>query len=535
MKLYHSALTALLLFALLGAGCAAPRTAPSLVEVHISVDGKDIPVRAPEGGSVQQALELAKLSMGDLDRVEPPSYTPLVPGAKIRVVRVLEKFEVRQEVIPFVQQRQPTELLPEGEVRLDPLQPGESGQREITYRIVFEDGVEVSRSPVKTTIIKDQQPQIMLVGVRPLSAPLSIPGRLVYLVGGNAWMMEGTTANRRPLISTGDLDGRVLSLPSDGSWLLFTRRSQDSEQINSLWSSEIGTGPLEPLDLKVGNVVHFADWVPGSNNRIAYSTVEPRPGAPGWLANDDLNYLTIYKSGPGSFGKVEFKEGIGGSYGWWGVNFTWAPDGHSLAFSNSNGVGLVGTTKEETPAKLADFTPLETLGDWAWVPGVSWGPDGRTLYTVLPSAAGGLAGFDLAAISLAGAQLAGGAPVRLVTNLGMFAYPVASPLQTLSTGETGYQVAYLEAFFPADSEKGPYRLWVMDRDGSNRKKLFPPEGEPGLDPQQVVWSPAPLTEGGEYAIALLYQGSLWMVGVDSGKIQQVTGDEMVSRIAWKGK
>jgi hypothetical protein len=98
---------------------------------------------------------------------------------------------------------------------------------------------------------------------------------------------------------------------------LYTRRSSEDGQINSLWAANIDADPIEPVDLKVANVIHFADWIPGSNNRVAYSTVEPRPAAPGWQSNNDLRYLTIYKSGSGSFTSVEIQSNIGGSYGWW--------------------------------------------------------------------------------------------------------------------------------------------------------------------------------------------------------------------------
>jgi len=75
----------------------------------------------------------------------------------------------------------------------------------------------------------------------------------------------------------------------------------------------------------------------------------------------------------------------------------------------------------------------------------------------------------------------GGSRITLVPQSGMFAYPVPSPIQLYPSGENSYQVAYLQAMFPDQSETSPYRLVVMDRDGSNPKVVFPPEGEPGLD------------------------------------------------------
>jgi uncharacterized protein YabE (DUF348 family) len=152
---------------LLVAGCAPLRATPAPEDIKLTVDGETVTVQVPPGSTVQNALDVAQVTLGPLDRVEPPNYTELATGDQIRVVRVVEKFEVEQEEIPFQQQRQPTELLPEGELRMDPLQPGQAGKREITYRIVYEDGEEVSHSQFKAVVVQDQVPQIVLVGVQP--------------------------------------------------------------------------------------------------------------------------------------------------------------------------------------------------------------------------------------------------------------------------------------------------------------------------------------------------------------------------------
>jgi hypothetical protein len=117
----------------------------------------------------------------------------------------------------------------------------------------------------------------------------------------------------------------------------------------------------------------------------------------------------------------------------------------------------------------------------------------------------------------------------------MFAYPLVSPLQPLPSGEQGYQVAYLQAAFPNQSETSRYRLVVMDRDGSNPKALFPEEGLPGLTPQREwgAWSSAPLPTSSHYAIAVIYQGNLWLVDATTGDAQQITGDNLTSRVAWR--
>jgi hypothetical protein len=123
-----------------------------------------------------------------------------------------------------------------------------------------------------------------------------------------------------------------------------------------------------------------------------------------------------------------------------------------------------------------------------------------------------------------------GPVVNLTEQSGMFAAPVSSPTITAD----GYQVAYLQAIFPNQSNTSRYRLVVMDRDGSNRRSIFPDESSPGIDINQVpfVWEPG-TAKINAITIAINYQGNLWLVDTVTGKSQQVTGDGLVSRIDWK--
>jgi hypothetical protein len=216
------------------------------------------------------------------------------------------------------------------------------------------------------------------------------------------------------------------------------------------------------------------------------------------------------------------------------MTFAWAPEGGELAYARPDGIGILDY-KSGLLTSTLEIVPYQTRGEWAWVPGLSWGPDGSVLYTVdhVPQSGGSAEGsqlFDVLAV-----PLQGGPPVHLVSQAGMFAYPLASPAQPLASGEAAYPVAYLQAVFPNQSETSPYRLAVIDRDGSNRRLLFPEDGKPGLEPQRDwgAWSPAPMPESGNFAIALVYQGNLWLVDGATGAAQQVTGDGLTTRVLWK--
>jgi hypothetical protein len=73
----------------------------------------------------------------------------------------------------------------------------------------------------------------------------------------------------------------------------------------------------------------------------------------------------------------------------------------------------------------------------------------------------------------------------------------------------------------------------MDRDGSNKRRLFPPEGSEGLQPQQLIWSAGELRDTGNHAVGLIYQQNFWIVDSITGEAWQITGDGLTSRIDWK--
>jgi resuscitation-promoting factor RpfB len=185
---------------------------------------------------------------------------------------------------------------------------------------------------------------------------------------------------------------------------------------------------------------------------------------------------------------------------------------------------------------LIEIVPLQTRSDWAWVPGLEWGPDNEVLYSIAHVfGQGALSPEESPFFDLAAAPLSGSPIVHLVSQSGMFSYPLPSPLQLKPAGEKAYQVAYLQAVFPTQSESSRYVIAVMDRDGSNRKVLFPSDGAPGLIPQQKwgVWSPEPLSDSGNLVLAAIYQDNLWMIDSVTGTARQITGDDLITRVDWK--
>jgi hypothetical protein len=516
-------LTFLLALSLL-VSCRSPQVRGEDITVTINADGESRNVSVPAGTTVSQALLSAGITVGELDQAEPPPYTVLSNGNSIDLKRVEEIFETEEQIIPFERQVVRNESLPEGETRL--VQEGVNGLQELTYRRVLENKEEISKAVVKSVILQEAVPEIVMIGAQSSFAPLPVPGKLAYLAGGNAWIIDTSTANRTALVTTGDLDGRIFELSPKGDFLIFTRKSTKppDQEINTLWAARTNGG--QPISTGIANVVHFADWIPNTNS-IAYSTVEPRGTAPGWQANNDLLRYSISTREK----RRILDAGSGGVYGWWGMTFAFSSDGR-LAYARPDGIGLVDLDGKYLKP-LLNITPLNTHSDWAWLPGLAWGADGKTLYFVSHAPPPSLVNeedspyFDISASSFEN-----NASLPIIQQTGMFAYPSVSSLQA-STRERGYQIAYLQAIFPSQSETSRYRVVVMDRDGSNRHLVFPANDAPGLEPQTPAWAPDAIEgQSGDF-IAVVYQGNLWLVDSGNSQAYQVTGDGLVTRIDWK--
>lgn len=539
LRLYHSysrlIFSILLSFVYFLSACSTPTTQQPQIGVNITADGQTYRVNVIEGSDVEQAIHASGLVLGDLDRVEPDLGMRVTADMDIRIIRVKEAFTVEEVTVPFERRVLQTESLPDQETML--AQKGENGLVEITYRHLYEDGVEVTKQQVASQkVIKEAIPEIIMVGIQSPFSPIAIPGRLVYLVGGNAWMMENTTANRKLLVSTGDLDGRIFTLSDNGKWLLFTRRSKEESQINSLWALEISSDQEaeKPIDLKISNVIHFADWAPGlAISKIYYSTVEPRTTAPGWQANNDLISVNFSPNGWLSKNTTIIEPNSGGVYGWWGTTFSWQPGNFNLFYARPDSIGLVDQ-ETGTLTPVFQMLPLQTRSDWAWIPPIAWSPDGSTMYSVrhMPQEGSNLQ-EESPVFNLSALFVDNGTVIDLFQNTGMFAYPAVSPIQSITNSGASYQVAFLQAIFPEQSDSSRYRLVVIDRDGSNQRILFPSEGQPGLEPHQIVWSPDAFNEEGDYAAAVIYQGNIWLINSNSGESHQITGDGLTSRLLWE--
>src|SRR5690606_24212502 len=113
------------------------------LQLSLTVDGETFNLTS-QAATVRELLNETDVELGDLDEVSPPLFTPLQDGMAINIVRVTESLEVISESIPFERKFVRTDnMSADDEPQL--VQAGKNGLREVTVRIVYQDGIETQR------------------------------------------------------------------------------------------------------------------------------------------------------------------------------------------------------------------------------------------------------------------------------------------------------------------------------------------------------------------------------------------------------
>jgi hypothetical protein len=469
--------------------------------------------------TVREALGEAGIGLGPLDEVDPPIWSEIDRSATLEVIRGREV--VVESEIPFARETVRDEALSASESRIAQL--GVNGRERITYLVKSLQGQEIEREVLEVQVLEEPRNEVVVVGVRGDLPSVPLQGTIAYVSNGNAWLMRGSSAEKRPLTFEGNLDQRAFSLSSDGARLLFSRAAPEgSALLNSLWAVNTVVVGAQARPLGIEGVI-YAEWSP-DGSRFAYSTAQRTPTVPGWQAENDLWISTE----DGVTRTMVLPPSSQGAYSWWGTDFAWSPDGTALAYATADSVGVVDAARgNRTP--LLRFPEHHTYQSWVWVPSPSWAPDGRFLASAIHSSFSPAGTpedsplFDLWVIGVDGTFAA-----KLAEQVGMWSYPRWSP-QLSGDGEGSLsRIIYGVAQSKRHTEDSAYDLYIMDRDGSNRDWLYPPEGGQGLLDPQVVWSPR-----GDQAL-FKRDGNLYLLDVASKEPFQLTSDGRSGHAQWKG-
>lgn len=131
--------------------------------LKLLVDGVTIDARS-NAATVREALVELDAPLFGLDYVRPRAETAVSAGMTIEIVRVTEDIETESAAIDFAVKTQLDDSLNLDDVAV--LQEGRAGRQEISYRVRFENGIEVARDLIESVVVAAPIDKIVAYGSR---------------------------------------------------------------------------------------------------------------------------------------------------------------------------------------------------------------------------------------------------------------------------------------------------------------------------------------------------------------------------------
>jgi len=141
------------------------RTPKQITVVH---DHKTQQVTSTAADVASLLRELA-VTVGSHDRVLPAATTPLTPGLKVRVERVVTKQVTRTESLSYPVVRRSDSSMYQGQTKV--LTAGREGSAKVTYALVYVDGKRVERKVLKRVVLSQPRTQVEKVGTKSRPTP----------------------------------------------------------------------------------------------------------------------------------------------------------------------------------------------------------------------------------------------------------------------------------------------------------------------------------------------------------------------------
>jgi uncharacterized protein YabE (DUF348 family) len=135
------------------------------VSVEVTVDDKRLDILSAEE-DVASMFDAEGISLGTEDRVEPGKDTKLSSDMEIVITRVETKTLAETVPVDFKEVIKKDSRMANTKHKVT--QEGKAGEKQITYRAVYEDNKEVSREATGETITKEPVDRIVVQGTYPL-------------------------------------------------------------------------------------------------------------------------------------------------------------------------------------------------------------------------------------------------------------------------------------------------------------------------------------------------------------------------------
>jgi uncharacterized protein YabE (DUF348 family)/3D (Asp-Asp-Asp) domain-containing protein len=196
-------------------------TLDTLWTIPVQVDGQTKMIQTLSR-DVAGVLKDGNIALGELDRVVPAPGASLSKGSTIQVKRVAVQMVQEEEHLAFQEIRKNDPSLTKGKTKV--LQNGQEGKAIAHYKLVTEDGKEVSRELVKRDVITVKKDHVVGVGTAAVavdrmddsSQPVMVASAGMVSRGGKAFRPKKVLNGVTLTAYTPDGGGKPKSSPGYG-------------------------------------------------------------------------------------------------------------------------------------------------------------------------------------------------------------------------------------------------------------------------------------------------------------------------------
>ena len=148
---------------------------------------------------VEDIIAEAGIDLGDNDIVRPGKRFKVSGPSSIEIIRVTETLATDTVDMPYGTIIEVSDDLEAGQSKL--VQDGVDGQKQVKYRIIYEDGVEIRRELIEETVLKDPVPEKFIRGRENLyvtSRGRPLRYQKVYIMRATAYDLSFESCGKYP-------------------------------------------------------------------------------------------------------------------------------------------------------------------------------------------------------------------------------------------------------------------------------------------------------------------------------------------------